>query len=79
MAWGVRVRNAETDRKAMRVSEQVILGPGQDVGEMFFHSCPISLPLQDPRIPSSYRPRFVYGQAALRKEAIMFNVPGLLC
>lgn len=49
MAWGVRFRNAETDGKAMRVSEQVILGPGREVGEMFFHSFPISLPLQDPR------------------------------
>lgn len=33
----------------MRVSEQVILGPGREVDEMFFHSFSISLPLRDPR------------------------------
>lgn len=42
---------------------------------MFFHS----FSLQDPRIPFSYRPRFSYGQVALREEEIMLKVSILLC
>lgn len=72
MPWVVRVRNAETDQEtnmSLR-TDHSWTWPRSRYNVPSLLSPSVSPPPQNPRIPSSYRLRFLCGQSALKKEKI---------